>query len=162
MVWVDYVFLAIGGVSVLMGVWRGLVFEVLSLAGWLVAYVAMPFVAPYLAGVLPQERLGQSATHVLSLGLSFLLVLLVWGVCAKLLRGLIHATPLSLVDRLAGAGFGLLRGLLICVAAVLVVSMTPAVKSEIWTQSQLVPGLKVVLQVARPALPEEVLKWIPA
>ncbi|MBB4844094.1 membrane protein required for colicin V production [Paucibacter oligotrophus] len=162
MVWLDLVMLGVLALSVLVGLWRGLVFEVLSVLGWLVAYFAMPYVAPLIQPWLPLERLGESLAHMLSLGLAFLLVLLVWGLSAKLLRALIHATPLSFVDRLGGAGFGLLRGLLICVAVVTVLGMTPFVQSPAWRQSQLVPHGQTVLQWLRPALPEPVMKLIPA
>jgi len=160
--WLDLVLLSALVLSVLVGLWRGLVFEVLSILGWLVAYFAMPYVAPLILPWLPLERLGESLAHVLSLGLAFLLVLLVWGLSAKLLRALIHATPLSLVDRLGGAGFGLLRGVLICVAVVTVVGMTPMAQSAIWSQSQLVPHCQTVLQWLRPVLPESARKMIPA
>ncbi|RQO58733.1 colicin V synthesis protein [Paucibacter sp. KBW04] len=160
--WLDLVFLGVLALSVLVGLWRGLVFEVLSVLGWLVAYFAMPYVAPLIQPWLPLERMGESLVHVLSLGLAFLLVLLVWGLSAKLLRALIHATPLGLVDRLGGAGFGLLRGLLICVAVVTVVGMTPFAQSPTWRQAQLVPHFQTVMQWLRPVLPEPVRKMIPA
>ena len=113
MSWVDLTLLALLLLSVLVGVWRGLVFELLSLAGWLVAYLAAPHVAPWLQTFLPQQRLGPSLSAGLGLVLSFALVLLLWGLAAKLLRALIHASPLSVLDRLAGAGFGAVRGLLL-------------------------------------------------
>lgn len=162
MVWLDLVFLGVLALSVLVGLWRGLVFEVLSVLGWLVAYFAMPYVAPLIQPWLPQERLGESLAHVLSLGLAFLLVLLVWGLSAKLLRALIHATPLSVIDRLGGGGFGLLRGLLISVLVVTVVGMTPMARSPSWSGSQLVPHFQTILQWLRPVLPEPVEKMIPA
>jgi|SRR6218665_3002272 len=160
--WVDLLLLGLLLVSVLLGLWRGLVFEVLSLAGWVVAYFGAPYVAPTLAQWLPQERMGPSLLHVASLVLGFLLILLVWGLGAKLLRALIHATPLSILDRLAGAGFGVLRGVLVCLLLVVVVSMTPAVASPTWQASQLAPWLQVLLQGLKPVLPDEMVKLIPA
>ena len=41
----DWIFCAVLLVSVLLGAWRGLVFEVLSLLSWLVALVAARFFA---------------------------------------------------------------------------------------------------------------------
>jgi len=125
--WVDLVLLGLLLASVLLGLWRGLVFELLSLAGWVVAYFGCPYVAVYIASWLPAERMGPSLLHVASLVLGFILILIVWGLGAKLLRALIHATPLSVFDRLLGAGFGVLRGVLVCLLLVVVVSMTPAV-----------------------------------
>jgi len=159
--WVDLVLLGLLLASVLLGLWRGLVFELLSLAGWVVAYFGSPYVAVFIAGWLPAERMGPSLIHVASLVLGFILILIVWGLGAKLLRALIHATPLSVFDRLLGAGFGVLRGVLVCLLLVVVVSMTPAVASPTWQASQVAPWLHALLNGMRPALPPEVVKLIP-
>ena len=37
--WVDIALLAVFGLSVLVGLWRGFVFEIVSLLGWLVAFI---------------------------------------------------------------------------------------------------------------------------
>jgi membrane protein required for colicin V production len=97
-------------VSVVIGLVRGFVFEVMSLAG--------------LAGGLVRRRSGLApswrppADRHARLGAATwpppsccaFSRPVVWGLLAKLVRLLIHATPLSLPDRLLGAGFGLLRG----------------------------------------------------
>lgn len=160
--WVDLVLLAVLAISVLLGLWRGLVYELLSILGWVVAYVAAPYVAPWIAPLLERQPLGPSLQAGLSLVAGFLLVLLLWGLSARLLRALIHATPLSVVDRLLGGGFGVLRGLLIALLAVVVVGMTPAVQSETWRASQLAPVLQAALQGLAPMLPAELVKFIPA
>ena len=160
--WVDLVLLAVLAISVLLGLWRGLVYELLSILGWVVAYVAAPYVAPWIAPLLERQPLGPSLQAGLSLVVGFLLVLLLWGLSARLLRALIHATPLSVVDRLLGGGFGVLRGLLIALLAVVVVGMTPAVQSETWRASQLAPVLQAALQGLAPMLPAELVKFIPA
>jgi membrane protein required for colicin V production len=158
--WVDLVLLGILAVSVLLGLWRGLVFEVLSILGWVVAYFACPFVAPPIATWLPQDKLGPNLLHALSLVLAFMLILLLWGLAARLLRALIHATPLSIIDRVLGGGFGALRGVLIGLLAVVLVSMTPAARSGPWQESQLAPWLQAALHMLTPVLPVEVLKFI--
>lgn len=159
--WVDLVLGVLLLASALIGLWRGLVFEVLSLAGWVVAYFGSPFVAPVIASWMPQEKMGPSLLNVSSLVLSFILILLIWGLGAKLLRALIQASPLSLVDRLLGAGFGVARGVLVCLLLVVVVSMTPAAASPTWQASQVAPWLQAVLQGMRPVLPADVVKLIP-
>ena len=159
--WVDLVLLGILAVSVLLGLWRGLVFEVLSIMGWMVAYFACPYVAPFIANWLPQDQLAPNLLHALSLVLAFMLILLLWGLSARLLRALIHATPLSIIDRVLGGGFGVLRGVLIGLLAVVLVSMTPAVHSAPWQESQVAPWLQAALHLLTPVLPAEVLKFIP-
>ena len=160
--WVDLLLLAMLAASVLVGLWRGLVFELLSIAGWLVAYFGAPHLAPTLQAWLPQERLGPSLLHAAGLVLAFILILLTWGLAAKLLRALIHASPLSVLDRLAGAGFGLVRGTLLGLLLVIVVAMTPVAAMAPWQASQLVPHLHQLLASLRPLLPLDISKMIPA
>ncbi|MDC8774006.1 CvpA family protein [Roseateles albus] len=160
--WVDWALLGLLAVSALLGLWRGLVFELLSIAGWLMAYFGAPILAPLVESWLPQQRFEASLLHVLGLCLSFILILLVWTLGAKLVRALLHATPLSLVDRLLGCIFGFLRGLLVCLILAVLVGMTPAKDWSSWHDSQLAAGLQKVLNEVRPALPDELLKLIPA
>jgi membrane protein required for colicin V production len=160
--WVDWVLLALLAGSALLGLWRGLVFELLSIAGWLIAYFGAPVLAPLMESWLPQQRFDPSLLHVLGLVLSFILILLIWSLGAKLVRALLHATPLSLIDRLLGCMFGFLRGLLVCLTLAVLVGMTPAKDWPSWHDSQLAAGLQKVLHEVRPALPDELLKLIPA
>lgn len=162
MAWVDLVLLAVLALSVLLGLWRGLIYELMAILGWVVAYFACPHVAPWIAPWLPAERLGPTLLQALSLVLGFLAVLIVWGLSAKLLRALVHATPLSIADRLLGGGFGVLRGVLIALLAVVLVSMTPASQSDPWRASQLAPLLHATLHGLAPVLPAELVKFIPA
>ena len=78
--WVDLLLLAMLTVSVLLGLWRGLVYEVMAILGWLVAYFASPYVAPWILPWLPSEQMGPHLRHALSLVLGFIAVLVVWVV----------------------------------------------------------------------------------
>jgi membrane protein required for colicin V production len=100
--WVDLSFLAILALSVHVGLMRGLVFEVLSLLGWIVAYIAAQWLSPAVAPHLPVGSAGSSLNHAAAFACTFIAVLIVWALAARLLRMVIHATPLSLVDRRAG------------------------------------------------------------
>lgn len=159
--WVDIVFLVLLAASVLLGLWRGLVFEVLAIAGWVVAYFACPYIAPFIEPWLPEHRMSPELVHLAGLVLGFMLVIVVWSLAAKLLRALIHASPLSALDRLGGAGFGLVRGLLVCLLLTVVVSLTPARASPTWQASAAVPWLHGALHAMRPMLPEALNKLIP-
>ena len=160
--WVDIALLGLLAVSVLLGAWRGLVFELMTLAGWLVAYAASPYVEPFIERFLPVDTVGTSLVHALGLVLAFVVVLLVWGLVAKLIRALIHATPLSIIDRLGGAAFGALRAVLLAMLAAVLVGMTPAAQSRPWTESQIVPWLQAALTQVKPLLPEALHDFIPA
>ena len=160
--WIDLLFAALLLASLLIGLWRGLVFEVLSIVGWVVAYITCPYVAPLFARMLPEEKMGPATIHIASLVIAFILILVIWGLGAKLIRALIHATPLSIIDRALGAGFGALRGVLVCMLLVLVVSMTPAVASPTWQASKVAPWLETLLHDMRLVLPDDMGKLIPA
>ena len=51
--WVDWVLLAVLVLSAAVGLWRGLVFEVLSLLGWVAAYIAAQALSSTVAPLLP-------------------------------------------------------------------------------------------------------------
>lgn len=152
--WVDLALIVIVAISMAIGLWRGLVFEVLSLAGWVVAYLGASALAPWMAELLPAERLGAPLTHLLSVLLGFVVILIVWGLCARLLKHLIQASPLSPLDRLGGGCFGVLRAVLIGLLLVLVVSHTRFASTETWRASRAVPALAALLQSLQPLLPE--------
>jgi membrane protein required for colicin V production len=160
--WLDYTLLAVLLLSVLVGLWRGLVFECLSLVGWLVAWWgaqwAAPQVAPWLAGVLggrlPLGSPESSANAGAAFVLCFIGILIVWSLLAKLVRLLVHATPLSLFDRVLGAGFGLLRGAVLLLVVATVVQLTPLAQAPAWRASSGAHMLTAALATVRPLLPE--------
>ncbi|CAM3724817.1 CvpA family protein [Roseateles saccharophilus] len=158
--WVDLALAALLLISIGLGLWRGLAFEVMSLAGWVVAYFAAGPLAPVVEGLLPEGRFGPAALHVVALALAFFAVLVVWSLATRLVKALIHATPLSVVDRLGGAGFGALRGVLIALALVLVIGASPLARSATWQASRAAPVLAGVLHDAAPLLPEPLSHFI--
>ncbi|MEW6705705.1 MAG: CvpA family protein [Pseudomonadota bacterium] len=159
---VDWILLSILGLSVLIGLWRGLVFEVLSLLGWVVAYFAAQWFAPEVAPHLPVGTPGSALNHAAAFVATFVLVLVGWALAARLVRWLITASPLSLIDRVLGAGFGLLRGLVLLLVIATVVSMTPAARSPAWSQSHGAAWLAAMLQGLKPVLPVEIAQHLPA
>lgn len=160
--WVDWMFLTVLGLSVLVGLVRGFVFECLSLAGWVVAWFAAQWAAPQLAPNLPVGTPGSALNQAAALTLCFVAVLVVWSLLARLLRLLIHATPLSIPDRLLGGGFGALRAGVLLLAVTAIVALTPAAQSRDWRGSQSAPWLERALQAVKPLLPESAVRRVPA
>lgn len=148
--------------SAAVGLSRGLVFEVLSLAGWVAAYVVTQLFAPDLAVHLPIGVPGSALNHAGAVAVTFVLALIVWSLLSRVLRMLIHATPLQVIDRVLGAGFGLLRGAVLLLVVATVVSMTPAGRSPAWQHSQGATWLGVALQGLRPVLPDSLAQHLPA
>lgn len=160
--WVDWTLLAVLALSVVVGLWRGLVFELMSLVGWVVAYVVAQLFSVQVAGHLPIGTPGSALNLGAGFALTFMGTLIAWTLLARLLRLLIHATPLTLVDRSLGAAFGLARGAVLLLALATVVAFTPAARSQPWQDSQGAAWLRVALQGIKPVLPAEVARHLPA
>ena len=154
---VDAALLAVVGFSLLVGIVRGFTYELMALAGWVVAYfVALwyspaltPHIDPYLPAVLAGKALGAAVALVLV----FIATLIVWGLAARLVRLLVHATPLNLLDRLGGAIFGVLRGVVIVLIVAAVLPMTPWAHAPAWRDSALAGTVEGALAHLRPLWP---------
>ena len=166
--WVDWSLLAVLAASVLVGLWRGLVFELMSLVGWLVAYGAATLysaqVAPYLPfGTSdPSGMSGSALQHGAAFAVTFIAVLIAWSILASLLRLLIRATPLTIIDRVLGAGFGLMRGAVLLMVLATLVAFTPAKTSRAWQDSHGAAWLRTALSSLKPLLPADVVRHLPA
>lgn len=160
--WVDWALLAVLLISVVVGLWRGLVFEVLSLVGWVVAFIAAQASAPFAAAYVPIGAPGSALNHGVAFFATFVLALVIWALASRLVRLLIHATPLQPVDRVLGGVFGLARGAVLLLAVATVVMLSPAQRSQAWQRSQGAAWLATVLQGLKPVLPDVVARQIPA
>ena len=136
----DIIILAVLAISVLFGLWRGFVAEVLSLVCWIAAFwVAWMFCGTVAAWY--GQWLQHPAARVIAGYLTcFLGVLIVGALLGWLLRKLIQGSGLSGMDRLLGMLFGFARGVLLVIAIVLVLDFTPLAGAAWWQHSQLLPG----------------------
>ena len=160
--WLDWLILAVGFASIVVGLVRGFVFECLSLAGWVAAWFAAQWLAPWIALRLPIGTPGGGLNYGVAFVGAFLLMLVTWALLSRLVRLAIHATPLSLADRVLGGAFGALRALVLLLALATVVSFTPAAQSASWQGSMGARGLTQLLVALRPLLPEPVARLLPA
>ena len=142
--------------SMVVGLMRGFVFELLSLAGWFVAYFAARIGTPEAQPWLHIGEPGSSLNYAATFACVFLVALVVWSIAARLVRALIRATPLSPLDRLLGAGFGLVRGLVVLLFAALLIGVSPWGQSPLWQQSMGVAWLNAVVHELRPMFVNDV------
>jgi membrane protein required for colicin V production len=159
--WLDWMLLGVLVLSIAVGIWRGFVFEAMALAGWVVAWLGSQWFAPAVAPHLPVGAPGGALNHAAAFAVCFLASLIAWMLLARLVRLLLHATPLSGVDRALGAGFGLLRGAVLLLALATVVLMTPARESAAWRDSHGALVLDTALLTLKPLLPHEARQWLP-
>ena len=150
----DWGLLAVLGLSVIVGLRRGIVFELMSLAGWVLAWGVAQAYGGSLAPWLPMHAGGPALRGVTAFGLTFVGTLALCAVLARIARALISATPLSVVDRMLGAGFGLARGLVVLLVVATVVAWTPASTSPVWRSSQGATWLGQMVDGLRPLWPD--------
>ncbi len=141
------------------GAWRGLVYEVLSVLGWVASFFLAQWAAPRVASQLP---LLHSASEPVRYAAAFLLIFIAAvfaaGLLAFLLKKLVQAIGLRPVDRTLGAGFGLVRGLILLLAATVVIDMTALKTSNWWRESEGAAMLTATLRGLKPMLPEQFAK----
>lgn len=132
----DAIILGIIAISMLFGVFRGLVREAFSLAGWVAAYiVARLFHAP-LEEMLVDVISTPSLRLLVAWGGLFIATLLLAFIAAYMVMSLMDAAGLRGVDRFFGAVFGLLRGLIL-VLALLVMAAPFVAKDDWWREARL-------------------------
>lgn len=153
--WFDYGLLTVLGLSLLLGAVRGLMREMVSLAGWIAAFVLAAAFSGIVAVQMP-ESLGPLLSGLLSFLLIFIGVLLVSGMVGLVLSLLVRAAGMGLLDRLLGAAFGAARGLAIALLAVLLAGLTPLPREPFWRQAVLSGPFETVALALRPYLPEGV------
>lgn len=150
----DYGVLLVLGSSVLLSIMRGLVREVLALAGWVVAFLAANVFSDTVSLWLP-ESLGSPSVRVLAaFVLLFIAALLIMALLARVARSLIHGAGLSTEDRILGALFGLARGLLVVMVFVLLAGLTSLPRQPVWNNAMLSAPLEALAVFVRPWLPQ--------
>lgn len=152
----DYAVLAILLISIVVSVMRGLVREILSLIGWIAAFVVANLFSSEVATMLPAV-IGHPvlrlivAFMLLLVGCAVLMALVNWGI----LRA-ISAAGLELADRGLGGLFGLARGMLIVMALVMVGGMTRAPQLAFWKEALLSPLAEAGVKTVLPFLPADI------
>jgi membrane protein required for colicin V production len=158
---VDWILLAVLGLSLLLGLWRGIIHEVLSLVGWVAAFYVSQMYAPLAAEWLPMEGSSQMLRYAAGFVVVFIAVLIGTALVSWLIKKLVSAVGLGPLDRLLGSLFGLMRGVVILLAVTVFVGMTPMRDSDAWKQAQGAQWLQHFLHVLKPVLPADFGKYLP-
>lgn len=156
----DYAVIAIIVLSVLLGWWRGLVYEVVSLLGWVAAWLVARWFAASLAAHLPASMGAEAVRMMAAFVLLFVATLIVSAIVAWLLSKLIKLANLGGLDGFFGALFGALRGGLVVLILVLLAGMTGATKESFWREASLSKPLESLAQVGLTWLPDSVAQRV--
>ena len=160
MTWFDYAVLAVIAASLLLGFWRGVVGEVLALAAWVLAFfVAREFALPvseFYASLLSDR----SMQYLAGFATVFVAVLVVVGIARLVVSFLLRAVGLGLIDRMLGAIFGIARGVLVVLIAVMLGGLTPLPRESWWRNAVFSPPLETAVLAMKPWMPEAMAKKI--
>lgn len=156
----DYVVTSIFLVSIALSILRGFVRETLSIAGWVVAFIAAGAYSPFFEQFLPAEVTGETLRFSIAFVLTFISVLLITALAIMLLTALIKGIGLGFIDRLLGSVFGFLRALVIVTVIVLIAGLTTIPQQSFWQQALLSRPLETVAAQVLPWLPEDLSKRI--
>jgi membrane protein required for colicin V production len=144
----DFVVLLTLGISVVLGLLRGLVRTVFALAAWLVAFVGAPLVAPPLI-----ESLGLQLPPWVVLVIAFFVLLVLTRLVGALLARLLSRIGLGGVDRGLGGIAGAARAVLIVAAFAVVARLLDMHLQPAWQQAVSRPLLETIVQIVEPYLP---------
>jgi len=136
--WIDYTILGVLGLSVLVGLWRGLVSEVLALVIWIAAFWVAWLLGPAVSARLHMITM-PTLRVVAGYALCFVVVLMLGALLRFLVQRLLVSTGLSGTDRLLGMVFGLARGVLLVCVLVFLCQFTEFTREQPWRQSMLLP-----------------------
>lgn len=154
--YLDLTLLCVLSFFVVRGVMHGLIEEAAGLigvvGGLFASYKYHGLVAPYLVGLMPD----QSWRDILAYVFIFITVLLVVGLVARLLQKLVKFAFANFVDKLGGAGIGLLKGMVLC-AIVLNLTMPFFAQAAFVRESRIIPHIASFMDVFRELLPQNLV-----
>lgn len=156
----DLIVIAIVAVSVGISIWRGMVREVLALASWIGAFWIAKELAGFTATWLPDSVTNPGLRLMFGFIVVMLTSLLVFSFASTLVVHLVKVAGLTASDRMLGAAFGLLRGLLIAVTVVLLGGMTSAPREPYWRDALLSAPLEAAALWVKPWLPRDVARRV--
>ncbi|WP_161946340.1 CvpA family protein [Desulfonatronum thiosulfatophilum] len=151
----DILILIILGFAMIRGLFRGFIGEISSVIGLIVGFIlANRYYAqltPLVESILPDPGTAQMLSYALVFCTGLVGVLMV----ASVLRHLLRVVLLGWVDRFAGGVIGLLKGGLICVLLVLLLTTFLSPKADILVESRLAPQVNRFSAILADLLPTE-------
>ena len=161
LIWIDWVIIAILGISTLISLKRGFVREAMSLVIWVGAFIIARTFHPSMQAVLAGTVETPAVRLVAAFAILFVSTLIVGALVSNALAKLVHATGLSATDRVLGTVFGLARGLIVDVVALALLRMTPVTEDTWWQRSVTVGELVKVEQWSRDLLGDDINAYLP-
>jgi len=140
--------------SIIIGLLRGLIKESISLVTWVIAIILAVVFSPRLAEYMTFTSVAFIRTVAAFFSI-FISAVLIGSILNFFIGKIIRKTPFSSPDRVLGAVFGLLRGVVVVTIMVLLAGLTPVPTSSWWQQSFSIEKFQVLAIWVKHRLPEE-------
>jgi membrane protein required for colicin V production len=135
--WVDLILLVILGLTVLFGVMKGFVRQIIGILSVIVGLILAVNYYPFVSDFFSQWISSSTLSNFVAFITVFIAVLCMGGILSFLFSKVIRG-PLKFVNNALGGGLGLLKGLLICGVIVFAMLVFPF-KEDALKQSFLAP-----------------------
>lgn len=146
----DWGIVSILGLSIVLSLWRGFVREAISLAGWVAAFVVANMYVGNLANFLTPWIDNVTGRYVASYAILLAGTLVVGGITGLFAAQMVKASGLTVMDRLLGTGFGLVRGIIIALVLMYLLRQLAPPQNLVWLeQAQLTPYMDMLAQWVR-------------
>ena len=157
----DYTVIAIVVMSMLLGMWRGIIYEALALLGWLTAFWMARWLAADVAAMLPASITVVDVRTAIAYVLLFIVTLFFSSSVAWLVsKAIAKLGHLGWTVWVLGALFGIARGAILVLVLVLIAGLTSWPKDPIWREATLSRPLQNLAVASLIYLPESVSKHI--
>jgi membrane protein required for colicin V production len=153
----DYAVIVVILLSAGLGIWRGFAYEIFALGAWITGIVCAIVFGQQVASWFT-FNLAEWLKLIAAYALVFVLVFVAISVAGFVFTKLVRAVGLSPVDRGLGAMFGIVRGCLIVVVVVFLLSFSNLRESDWWQQSASAKPFEVMAGILRHRLPDSVTK----
>ncbi|HEX4843095.1 MAG TPA: CvpA family protein [Limnobacter sp.] len=157
----DYVAIAVIVLSVLLGLFRGMVKEVLSLANLVIAFwLANKYGHALVVYMDWAESLSPPMKALIGCAVAFFGAMVVGAILISLLGKIVSAAGMGFADRSLGGMFGFARGIFIVLVLVTGAGFTSLPEQPFWRNATLSPLAEDAMREIKPHLPETVAKWV--
>lgn len=159
---VDVIILIIVGISALIALNRGLVKEVLSIIGWVLATVSIIYLLPVFEPIVEEYIVGGWMSSVITAALILIAFMLIWFFATNGLIKDIRNSKLSAADRILGLFFGIARAFLLVVLFNIMIGwiMPPKTQPQTLRESKYFQLAGSFAKPLEAMLPEETLENI--
>lgn len=160
MIWIDFTLIGLVFISVVIGLLRGFIKEVFSLAFWMLAsWVSLRFSREF-SGFLESTISHPSARMVASFVVLFAITLILGGLIGFLVSVLAKKSGLTFMERFGGMVIGVVRGMIIVTVVVMLAGLTPLPKDSWWTESTVIPPFQLLAVWLRDHIPSGLAEYI--